>query len=335
MNMKNVKKIGIVILLLILIALILLFIDKSVYKEYSKNYFYMDTYINVKIDSVKSKSEMDNIFDDIDYLYSSYHKLTDRYNEYDNVVNVYYLNEKLGDGEEIEIDNRLSSIINMGIEYYNVTDGLFNIASGNLTVIWKNFIDNCDMIPSNGVVDVNTNIHDVVLNGNRYTKYNGVKIDLGGIAKGYVTEMVADYLEESGINNYIINAGGNVKVGKAYNKDNYVVGITDPDNTSSIFSMVNINNLSVVTSGSYQRYCDLDGVSYSHIINPISKYPSDYMKSVTVVGEDSSLCDIYSTYLYLLPVEEGVKIVNSTSGIEAIWYIDSDNVVRSDGFNYE
>lgn len=331
---KN-KKIFIILLLIILITLIVLFIDKSIYKAYSKNYFYMDTYINIKVNTTKSKKEMDKLFDDIDYLYSSYHMLTDRYNKYDDIINVYYLNEILEDGSKIEIDSRLSDIINIGIQYYDDTDGLFNIASGNLTSIWKNFIDNCDKVPSKNNLKVNTLIDDIKLDGNHYTKYNDVKIDLGGIAKGCVTEIVGNYLEDSGINSYIINAGGNVKVGTAYNKDSYVVGITDPDNTNSIFTKVNINNLSVVTSGSYQRYCDIGNKRYSHIINPISKYPSNYVKSVTVIGEDSSICDIYSTYLYLLPVDEGLKIVNKTSGVEAIWYIDSDNVIKSDGFNYE
>ena len=332
--MRN-KKIWILFLIVILITLVLLFIDKNTYKEYSKNYFYMDTYINVKIDTVKSKKEIDSIFNDINYLYDSYNKLTNRYNEYEGIINVYYLNEILSDGVEIEIDKRLADIIEIGIYYYDKTNGLFNIASGNLTGIWKNFIDNCDSVPDARELDVNTSINDIKLNGNLYTKYNGVKLDLGAITKGYVTEIVSRYLEDNGINNYIINAGGNVKVGKAYDKENYIVGVTDPDNINSIFTKVNLNNLSVVTSGSYQRYCELGGNLYCHVINPITKYPSNYVKSVTVIGEDSTLCDIYSTYLFLLPVDEGLDVVNNTSGIEAIWYVDSNNIVRSDGFNYE
>lgn len=295
----------------------------------------MDTYINVKVNTTKNKKEIDNIFDDIDYLYSSYHKLSDRYNKYDGIFNVYYLNEILSDGEKIVIDSKLADIINLGIEYYDKTAGLFNIASGNLTNIWKDFIDMCDSVPSSSELNVNIDIGDIVIEGNSYTKYNGVKIDLGGISKGYVTELVGKYLEDNNIYSYIINAGGNVKVGRAYNKDNYVVGITDPDSTNGIFTKVNINNLSVVTSGNYQRNCLLNDKLYSHIINPINKYPSDYMKSVTVISGSSTLGDIYSTYLYLLPVEEGLKIVNSISGMEAIWYVDEDNIIRSDGFNYE
>ena len=327
------KRIYIVILVLILISLVLLLIDKNTYKEYSKNYFYMDTYINIKINSTKSKKEIDNIFNDIDYLYSSYHKLTSRYDKYDGIVNVYYLNEILDNNEEIEIDKRLSDIIDIGILYYDKTNGLFNIASGNLTSIWKVFIDNCDELPSN--LDVNINIDDIVLDGNKYIKYNDVKLDLGAISKGYVTELVGKYLEDNNIDSYIINAGGNVKVGKAYNKDSYVVGITNPDNKNDIFTKVNVNNLSIVTSGNYQRYCSFNNKIYGHIINPYTKLPSDYMKSVTVISSSSLLADIYSTYLYLLPVEDGMKIVNSTSDIEAIWYIDSDKIVRSDNFNYE
>lgn len=335
MNMKINKKILITLLSLILIALILLYIDKTTYKEYTKNYFYMDTYINIKVNTTKSKKEIDSIFSDIDYLYSSYHNLTDRYNSYEDIINVYYLNEVLENNKEITIDKRLSDIIKLGIEYHDKTNGLFNIAAGNLTSVWKEFIDNCKNLPSNKDLNVNTNIKDIILNNNTYSKQNNIKLDLGGIAKGYVTELVGNYLEENNINSYIINAGGNVKVGKAYNKDNFVVGITNPDNPSSIFTKLNINNLSVVTSGSYQRYCTLSDKTYSHIIDPITKYPSSYMKSVTVVGLSSSLSDIYSTYLYLLPVEDGLEIVNNTPDIEAIWYIDENNIIKSDGFNYE
>lgn len=337
MNMKNksLKRLLIVILLLVLVSLILLFIDKSSYKDYTRSYFYFDTYINVKVNTVKSEREMNDIFNDIDYLYDSYHKLTDAFDSYDGIVNVYYLNNNLNNNESIEIDTRLANIIKTGIDFYDITDGLFNVAAGNLTIKWKEFIDSCDKLPNMEELNVNTNINDIKLDGNNYSKSNDIKLDLGGIAKGYVTELVGRYLEENDIYSYIINAGGNVMVGKAYNKDTFLVGITNPDNKDDMFTKVKVNNLSIVTSGSYQRYCTLDGINYNHIINPITKYPSNYMKSVTVVSKSSMMADIYSTYLFLLPVEDGLKIVNNTPDIEAIWYIDKDNIVRSDDFNYE
>lgn len=335
MKNKSLKKLLIVILLLVLVSLILLFIDKSSYKDYTRSYFYFDTYINVKVNTIKTEKEMNDIFNDIDYLYDSYHKLTDAFDSYDGIVNVYYLNNNLNNNESIEIDTRLANIIKTGIDFYDITDGLFNVAAGNLTIKWKEFIDSCDKLPNMEELNVNTNINDIKLDGNNYSKSNDVKLDLGGIAKGYVTELVGRYLEENDIYSYIINAGGNVMVGKAYNKDTFLVGITNPDNKDDMFTKVKVNNLSIVTSGSYQRYCTLDGINYNHIINPITKYPSNYMKSVTVVSKSSMIADIYSTYLFLLPVEDGLKIVNNTPDIEAIWYIDKDNIVRSDDFNYE
>lgn len=329
------KKIKVTILILVLITLILTLINISTYKTYNKTYFYMDTYIEVKIDSTKTKKEIDKILNDIDYLYKSYHQLTDKYNHYDNIVNIYYLNEILKDNEEIEIDARLSEIINIGIEYYDITDGLFNIASGNLTEVWKEVLNTCDSLPTKEELDVNINIKDISLDNNIYIKQNNIKLDLGAIAKGYTTEIVGKYLEDNNINSYIINAGGNVKVGKAYNKEYYTVGITNPTNTNDIFTKVNINNMSVVTSGDYQRYCLLDDINYNHIINPNTKYPSNYMHSVTVVSDNSIIADIYSTYLFLLPIDKGIDIVNNTDNIEAIWYIEEDNIIKSKGFNYE
>ena len=106
MKNKSLKKILIVILLLVLVSLILLFIDKSSYKDYTRNYFYFDTYINVKVNTVKSEREMNDIFNDIDYLYDSYHKLTDAFDSYDGIVNVYYLNNNLNNN-----DSNVCSII--------------------------------------------------------------------------------------------------------------------------------------------------------------------------------------------------------------------------------
>ena len=96
--------------------------------------------------------------------------------------------------------------------------------------------------------------------------------------------------------------------------------------------------LSFCSNNTYTKIwtdCDIDNIRYSHIINPITKKPSNYMKSVTVITKSSLLADIYSTYLYLLPVDKGLEVVNNNNDIEAIWYIDKDNIVRSDNFNYE
>lgn len=336
--MKKIKenKILSIIIFLFVLALILLIIKSVSYVKYEKNYFYLDTYISVKLYSNKTQKEVDEIFNEIDYLYSEYHKLTDKYNSYDGVVNIHYLNEILKDNEEVEIDAKLSNLIKEGIKYYEITEGYINIASSNLIDIWKTYIENKEGIPNNSQLNnVNINISDIALNKNIFRKNNGVKLDLGSFAKGYITELVGNYLENIGIDKYLIDAGGNIKVGNNYKKDNYLIGIQNPIETNKVFTKLNVNNLSIVTSGDYQRYYEYEGIRYNHIINPYTKYPSTNFKSVTVVSKNSFLADVYSTYLFLIDLEKGLEIVNNNEDIEAIWYIDNDNIVKSDNFNYE
>ena len=336
--MKKIKKNKIlsIIIFLFILAFVLLIIKRVSYVKYEKNYFYLDTYISVRLYSNKTQKEVDEIFNEIDYLYSEYHMLTDKYNSYDGIANVYYLNEILEDNEEIEIDSRLSNLINEGLKYYEITEGYINIASSNLIDVWKIYSENKDGLPNNSELEsVNINISDISLNGNIFSKKKGIKIDLGSFAKGYITELVGNYLEDIGIDKYLIDAGGNIKVGNNYKKDNYLIGIQNPVDTNKIFTKLNVNNLSIVTSGDYQRYYEYEGIRYNHIIDPYTKYPSSKFKSVTVVSKNSFLADIYSTYLFLIDLDEGLEIVNSNDDIEAIWYIDNDNVVRSNNFNYE
>ena len=334
-KIKKNKVLSIIIFLFV-IAIILFILKHISYVRYEKNYFYLDTYISVKLYSNKSEDEVDKIFDEIDYLYSEYHKLTDKYNSYDNVINVYYLNEMLDNNEEIEIDAKLSKLIDEGIKYHEITEGYINIASSNLIDIWKSYIEKEEGVPlENELNSVNINITDISLTGNTYSKKNNIKIDLGAFAKGYITELVGNYLEDIGIDKYLIDAGGNIKVGSNYKKDNYLIGIQNPVNTSSIFTKLECNNLSIVTSGDYQRYYEYEGIRYNHIINPYTKYPSSNFKSVTVVSKNSFLADIYSTYLFILDLDKGLEIVNNNDDIEAIWYIDEDNIVKSDNFTYE
>lgn len=328
----NNKKIISIIIFLIILSIIIFILKKFNYVEYEKNYFYLDTMINVKITT--NKSNVDNVFEEIDYLYSTYNKLADKYNSYDNIINVYYLNEVLKNNEEVKIDSRLSALINEGIKYYDITNGYINIASGNLIDVWKKYIDLQEGLPTKEELDVNINITDITLNNDIYSKKNDVTIDLGSYTKGYVTELVGSYLESIGINNYIIDAGGNIKVGMPYKKDNFKVGIIDPINNNDIFTKVNVKNKSVVTSGDYQRYYEYNGVRYNHIINPYTKYPSSIYKSVTIVSNNSFLADIYSTYLFLLDIDKGLEIANNNTDIEAIWYIDNENIIKSDNFSY-
>lgn len=286
-------------------------------QEYSKNLFYMDTIINVKLYNI-SENKANEAFDEIEKIYKKYEQLTNFYDENSEL-------SKLNNDVNYEISDELLELIKIGYEWSVKTDGLLNINIGNLTKIWHDFRENPISLPN---VD-NIKVEHLEIEDNKILN-NKVNIDLGAITKGYVTEKVGRYLEENGINYYLINAGGNVKVGKS-NKGYYNIGIASPISNET-FEVIKEENISVVTSGGYERFYEYEGVMYHHIIDPNTKYPANYMKSVTVIGDDSGLCDILSTTLFLMNIEDGKEFIKNYD-VKVIWFTNDNEIVKSD--NYE
>ena len=228
----------IVSLILLIIFIIWMIFDytkkKNILQEYSKNFFYMDTYINVRIYSNNSK-KANEALNEIDKIYSDYHKLVDRYNKYDNIKNVYYINNNDSDSEYLEIDSRLYDLIEYGLNAYKETNGLININMGELIDIWKTYREKESGVPSTEeLMSANIDINRIKISSNKILN-NHPNIDLGALAKGYVSEIVSEYLESVGFDKYLINAGGNVIVGNHYGDGEYKIGIEDPTDSNFIY----------------------------------------------------------------------------------------------------
>lgn len=324
------KSLYYITILILLFGFYFSFTNRKV--EHSKNIMKMDTYINIKLYSKNKK--VDKILNDVESIYNKYDILADAYTKYDNVINVYYLNNVLEVNKEVTISKELADLIQYGIDVYNNTNGLVNIAMGNVTGVWKKYINEGTEVPSEKELNnLNININDIVLEGNKFLKKSDVKLDLGSITKGYVTEEVGNYLESKKIDKYLINAGGNVKVGKSYKDGKYVIGIENPNDTNKMYKKINVENKSVVTSGDYQRYYEVNGIRYNHIINPKTRFPANNVKSVTVICDNSKDADMYSTYLFLLPLEEALNYVNNKDNLEAVFYVNEDKIITSKGFS--
>lgn len=313
---------------LLLVVFVCSCTNKKMFKE---TFMYMDTYIEIKVYDVDKKLG-EEVLSTAKNIYKDFHELTDRYNSYENIINVHYINNELKVNEEIEIDSRLADLINFGLKAYEDTDGYINIAMGNVIDVWKSYREEGKNIPKTyELMNQNINIKNISLTDNTFVKKGKIKLDLGAFAKGYVTEEVGKYLESKGVTKYLINAGGNVKVGESYKMGKYNVGLETPFDTSNIYKTLSVENVSIVTSGSYQRYYEVGGYIYNHIINPKTLFPENFMKSVTVVTKNSAYADILSTYLFLIPIEDGIKLVNSLDGVEAIW--NNDAIYYSRDFN--
>lgn len=323
------KVLGYICILLIFLFLIIYFIFNKRMDLYSKDLFYMDTIINVKF-YCSDKDKASSIMNEIDNIYREYHELTDRYNSYD-INNVFFINNNDSSSKEVVLDSRLYDLIKYAYDFGLKSNGLFDINMGGVIDVWKKYRDIGEGIPSLDELKKANKKNDIVLLGDNKLLNNHPNIDLGGVSKGYTTQKVGDYLESVGIKYYLINAGGNVLAGSSYNKPYYKIGIQSPDK-NGISYVLNSSNLSVVTSGGYERNYFYNGEIYHHIISPKTLFPTNYMKSVTVVSHDSGLSDLLSTTLFLMDVDSGKEFLKDYDA-EAMWILNDNSIVKSEGFS--
>lgn len=307
---------------------------KSNYQEWSQDYFYMDSYINVKV-FTNDKALVEKAFLELNQLYQTYHQLADCYKAYSNLINVYTLNQNVKVGTAVTVPQELYEMLVYGVNFYKESNGLFNIALGNVTSVWHEYRETKQGVPTKKELldSGNIDLNNLELGSDyKVTKQAAIKLDLGGLAKGYATEVAGNYLTKMGLKQYLINAGGNVKVGKHYAQGKYKIGLEDPLFSDKLYQIVKGEQVAVVTSGGYERFYEYEGVKYHHLIDPNTLYPPDHMEAVTVITPNSAYGDVLATTLFLMPVTVGQKYVASLDDVEAVWYVNSNQIYYSKGF---
>lgn len=156
----------------------------------------------------------------------------------------------------------------------------------------------------------------------------GAGVDLGSMAKGKAAELLKAYLQDQGVQDALIDLGGNIcTVGDS----TYEIGIQDPRNGQSILALLKVQGKSVVTSGDYQRYVEIGQTRYHHILDARTGWPADSgLISVTIVGEDSMVCDALSTAVFLVGEQKGLELVKAY-GVEAVLVNEDKQVLVTDG----
>ncbi len=316
--------------ILVLLLIICLFGCKS-NETYEKYYYsYFDTVSLVKSYSSDDEATFNIKADEIETILNKYHNLLDTFEDHDE-NGLYKLNSMAGK-EAIKVSKELFDLLSFSKEIYYITNGKTNVMMGALTSVWKNAINNQEL-PDEGLLleaSKHIDIETLILDENNLTAYISdidSSIDVGSIAKGYVCDVIREELGDK-LDGYSISLGGNVLlIGSKADGSNFKIGIKDPFKESSLSKTIEIANTSLVTSGNYERYFDLDGNRYHHIIDPNTLYPSTYYASVTVVYIESKICDALSTALFSLSIEEGKKILSKYPGISVTW-IDLDGNIN-------
>lgn len=239
----------------------------------------------------------------------------------------------------VTISDMLRDMIEKGLEYARASEGSFDIAIEPVTSLW-NFKAEEPVIPEKKEIDAALPFVDyqkLSLTGNSLSfQQPGMGIDLGGIAKGFIADELKQYLKKQGVTSALINLGGNVLClgGKSEEAD-FRVGIQQPfaDRNETI-AAVKVRDLSIVSSGIYERYIEAeDGTLYHHIINPKTGYSYDNdLLGVTILSEKSVDGDGLSTTCFSLGREKGLSYINSLQGVYAMFITKDEKLWYSDGF---
>ena len=260
-------------------------------------------------------------------------------------MNACDLNAMAGQGP-VSVSPELLEVLAFGKEICALTDGMCNIAMGAVFSLWHD----CREAALNGAppslpADAalleaarHCRIDDVVIddaNGTAELLDPDMRIDLGAVGKGYAAEKAARALEEAGCTGYALNLGGNVRtLGTKPGRDPWVAGIQDPDQPedSAYLMRISLAGAALVTSGSYQRYYEYNGVRYHHIISPQTLAPKNNYVSVTIRAEDSGLADALSTAVFNMDIDDGYNFINRLEGTEACWVLSNGDIRYSQGF---
>ncbi len=239
------------------------------------------------------------------------------------------------DGQPITINTDTAELIKIALDISKESNGAFDITVTPLTELWNV----TEAITPPNPTDIDTALQkvgykNVLLDGNTVTLLNGVTLDLGGIAKGYIADKVKAYLIEQGVTRGTINLGGNVVLIGDNDGKPYSVGIQKPfAATGEAVLTLSLSDKTAVTSGIYERYFEFEGKNYHHIIDTSTGYPAENdVASATIITERSSIADGLSTACLILGIDKG-KALAHKYGAEVVFVLRDGSIVTSDGLN--
>ncbi len=331
----------IIIALIIAVAGIVIYaLYPRVYKYETSFYDVFDTYSTITLywdNDKEAQSIMDEVHEELIRL----NELYDIYNNYDGVNNLKTINDNAGIAP-VKVDEDTMALLNFATQAYYDTKGAVNPMMGSVLSIWHDHRTDALENPENASLPnmeelkkakEHTSIDLLILNKEDSTAYitdSSASLDVGAMAKGFAADRAVELLKEKGVESAMLNLGGNIcTIGTRDWGKSWTIGITDPQNTYQSKADISAVNMSVVTSGSYQRYYEVKGVKYNHIIDPDTLMPATRYASVTVAAESSATADMLSTALFILPEDEGNNLAESYGA--SVCRIYDDGRVEADG----
>lgn len=247
---------------------------------------------------------------------------------------------RLNDQDSAEVSGALLAVLRRSLDFCGLSGGRFDITMGGVSALYD-FTGTDPHLPAPEAVSealAHVGWQHIRIDGD-FVRIDDPEtvVDLGAAAKGFIADEMKALLLERGVEHAIISLGGNVLTigGRPDGKD-YQIGIRDPEKGSEdLAAVAEVNGLSVVTSGIYERFFEQDGVICHHILDPGTGLPiHNGLLSVSIVGPCSLDCDILSTACFAMGTEDGLALIESLDGYEALFIREDRTLCSSSGFPF-
>jgi thiamine biosynthesis lipoprotein len=251
---------------------------------------------------------------------SEYHRIDDAMSTYKPESEISRVNARAAETPMV-ISDELFGLVERSLELSAMSGGAFDITYDSVGYLYD---FRARQRPTDRQIEEHLGAVDyrhVVLDRAQRTiffKTKGVRINLGGIAKGYVVERAAAMLRERGVEHALLNAGGDTRVIGDRRGQPWIVGIRHPRVDGQVVTRLPLVEEAISTSGDYERYFEEDGRRYHHIINPATGRPTEGVLTVTVIGPDGTLTDGLDTAIFVLGVEKGLALIEAYPAYETI-----------------
>lgn len=277
-------------------------------QKYTSELFAMDTYMEITAYGDNAKEAVA--------------KASARINELDGMLSTGNSDSevsKLNSEKELKLSEDVGNIMERSLEISESTGGVFNPAIYPIMQLWGFDTKNYKVPNKKELESTLKNINESKIKYDSKTRVakldKKMKIDFGGIAKGYTSSEVMKVFKNNGIKSGLVSLGGNVQaLGAKPDGSKWKVAVQNPDSDESYIGVLEIVGKAVITSGGYERYFEKDGKTYHHIINPATGYPADSgLKSVTIISSDGTLADGLSTSLFIMGIDKAKEYWRANS----------------------
>ncbi|MCL1679416.1 FAD:protein FMN transferase [Elizabethkingia miricola] len=235
----------------------------------------------------------------------------------------------------IKVDKEVFDLTKKSLYFSKLTDGAFDISIVAMDKIWK-FDDSMNELPSEQAIKEsvrNVGYQNIILdstNSTIFLKNPGMKIGFGSIGKGYAADKTRDLMKSMGVKAGIIDASGDISTwGTQPNGKPWAIGINNPFNDHKMAAILYFKENAVTTSGSYEKYAEIHGKRYSHIMNPKTGYPSTGLTSVTITGPNATMANGFSTSVMVLGEKDGLKLLKLFPEYHYLLITDKGKIIKN------